>query len=362
MGKGKQTSMDYTNMSNTVDDYEVDSSSLDTPGYSYTPNWSKWNGYYEKIPNLAGVIDKVSIWTVGSGYKTDKKTEKILNRIRGCGIDSFNSILINIFRQMKICGDGFGEIIRDKAGRIINLKPLNPANMDIISNKRGAITGYSYSVVAGLPNAERITFKPKQIFHIPWNRIGDEPHGTSVIERMEDIILMQREVMQDMKTLFHRYVKPLYVFHVGTNDTSEIASFKSKVDNAINKSENLIIPAEVAEKIERISVPQYSSLDPLPWLKLLEEHFLIAEGVPEVILGYGRETTEASSKILYLAYQQVIKHNQLFMEEQIKNQLGIKLEFEFPADISPELLEEQRKERNINNMEIDKDVKPTKKQ
>ena len=71
----------------------------------------------------------------------------------------------------------------------------------------------------------------------------------------------------------------------------------------------------------------------------------MAEGVPEVILGHGEETTEATSKILYLAFQQMIEYNQLFLEEQLKLQLGLDIEFNFPASIEPSLPEQGAKSK-----------------
>ena len=106
----------------------------------------------------------------------------------------------------------------------------------------------------------------------------------------------------------------------------------------------MIVPKDTVDSIERVSIPQYSTLDPLPWLKMLQEYFLIAEGVPEVILGYGRDATEASAKILYLAFQQMIEFNQDFLHEQIKAQLKIDVKFKFPASLAPDIQNDQKKD------------------
>ena len=79
-----------------------------------------------------------------------------------------------------------------------------------------------------------------------------------------------------------------------------------------------IVPAETVKDIKTVSIPQYSTLDPLPWLRRLEEDFVKAEGVADVILGVAsKEMTEASGKILYLAWENVVKANQRFLTEQI---------------------------------------------
>lgn len=324
----------------------------DIPGTKYTPNWSKWFGYYKTVPELQAVIDKKAIWTVGKGYKADKKTQETLNRIRGCGIDTFDSITDNWVKTYTIGGDSFSEIIKNKRGELRNLKPLNPGSMSVLSSSRGIIENYEQLVLPKTKGeaGKIIKFKPDQIFHLAWNRLGDECHGRSTIEKLQEIIDMKNEAQQDIRIVFHRYVKPLLITQVDSDDETVISKLKAKLDNAVKNMENIIIPKDTIE-IERISIPQYSTLDPLPWIQLLQQYFIAAEGVPEVILGYGRDTTEASSKILYLAFQQNIEYNQLFLEQQIKAQLKLEVEFNFPENIAPEIATDIRKERDVNNLQ-----------
>ena len=77
-------------------------------------------------------------------------------------------------------------------------------------------------------------------------------------------------------------------------ETLPNANFKVKLDNAVKNMENLIIPKDVVE-MERVSIPQYSTLDPLPWIQLLQTYFILAEGVPEVIVSRAPKGTGARS-------------------------------------------------------------------
>ena len=43
----------------------------------------------------------------------------------------------------------------------------------------------------------------------------------------------------------------------------------------------------------------------------------------------------------------------MFLEEQIKAQLGLDLEFEFPADISPILAVDNKKDLSPNNKDVE---------
>jgi len=321
-----------------------------TSQHSYQCMWNDWNGYYMKVPELSAIIDRKAIWTVGKGYKTDKKTAKILEKIRGNGKQTFNVIMMNAVKVYTICGDFYAEIIRDKRGELRNLKPLNPGTIKIKANLKGIISSYEQWIETPTGQKQAVVFSPKDIFHLQWNPVADQIHGNSTISKLIQVIEALEEAKIDMRTVFHRYVKPLWVFSVDTDNTAEITAFKNKVDATIEKAENLIVPKGTVDSIERVSIPQYSNLDPLPWIKNLTEQFIRAEGVPGVVLGSTEKSaSEAESKMLYLAFQQMVEWNQKFLEEQIKAQIGLDVEFEFPASIEPSLLEEQSKKPSVKS-------------
>lgn len=326
-----------TDITNNLQNYSVESQSLDSASISgetsYQVNWDKWHGYYRTIPELMSVIDAKARYTVGKGYKCkDKKDEEKLKKIKGFGKDTFNTILYNSCRTYTIGGDSFAEIIRDTAGRLINIKPLNPSTVTIVTNSSGIIIRYEQITGSG-KNKNKQTFSPKDIFHLCWNRLGDEIHGISTIEKIERIILMRNEALEDFKTVAHRNVAPINIWEIDSEDLTEINNFKSKVDNAYKNRENLLITKGSAELKDRLSLPSNQTLDVIPWIKMLNDFFITAEGVPSVVLGSGKENTEASTKIEYLSFQQMVEHNQLFIEENVLSQLGIEIELEFPADL-----------------------------
>lgn len=322
-------------------------------------NWLSQFGAYLEISELAGMIDRKAMFVVGKGYALKKKglfkrtPKDTLSKIRGNGLDTFNTIMYNAVRTYTISGDFFAEIIKNKRGELQNLKPLNPSTVKILRNDFGIITHYEvYPESKGLQKSKPIKIFPSEMFHLPYNRIADQIHGQGVMTKLTPIINMRQEAMQDMRVVFHRYVKPLWIFSVDTDDATEIANFKSRVDSATARGENMVMPKGTVDKIEKVSIPQYSSLDPLPWIKLLQKEFMKAEGIPAVLLGTGGESSEAESKILYLAWQQVVEFNQMFLEEQIRAQLNVEVEFEFPASIAPDLISDNQKDPNLNSNKI----------
>jgi len=331
-------------LTNNITDYSVDKIELDSPNgmkeYSYTnTNFAQEMGYLETIAELGSTIKAMAKWTVGKGYKASADVKDTLGKIKGWGKDSFNEIVKNAIKIYMASGDSYAEIIKDKSGKLINLKPLNAGKVAIVVDDQGMLKRYEYSQGEKDP----IIYQPDEIFHLAWDRIGDQVHGTSIIRRLETIILMRNEAMDDMKTVFHRYVKPLWIWRLNTDKPAEIAAFKAKADKTVTNSENIYVPMGAVEA-ERVSVPQYSTLDPLPWIDALNQYFYQATNVPDVVLGSAKQTVEASAKMLIFAFEQSVQEHQLFLEEQIKLQLGLEVNFEFPASIATDITDDQKKD------------------
>jgi len=335
----------------SVNETQTDAQSNQKETIWINTKWGKQLGYYKLIPELKAVIDARARWAVGKGFKTDTDTQVILENITGYGSDTFNTIIENQERTSCIGGDSFAEIILDEEGNLLNLKPLDPSTIQIIVNKKGLIIGFRQIAKIGEKVIRK--FKPEEIFHLPRDRVADEIHGVSMLGSLKDIIDMRNEAMQDMKKLMHRHVKPLVKFILDTDDEDEISKFQIKADIAVAKGENLYLPKGTAEH-EIISVPANSTLNPLPWIESLNKYFYQAAGVPQIIVGGSSELTEATAKIAYLTFQQTVEEEQLFIEEQLLSQLGIRVKFDFPASIENELLSDNKKDgaENIDASEM----------
>ena len=359
MSRTKPDSATTTDMANAVSNVTVAHVSGEAQKYPewMNPHWAKWYGYYRNVPDLKSAIDAKATWTIGKGFKAKPDVTAILDQVNGMGKESFNDILGNMAKQYTICGDSFAEIVRkDRTGGILNIKPFTPNTIKIRGNSRGSIARYEHWVEGKIDRK----YNPEDIFHLCWGRMGSDIHGLSTVEAIEDTILSFNEAYKDMRTVFHRYVKPLIVSIVDTDDLNEIAKYKAKIDKAVDLGENMVVPKGTLASMERMAIPQNATLDPIPWIQQLQRRFIIANGIPEIILGHGSSTTEATSKILYLAFQQMVEGHQTFMEFQVKAQLGLEIELEFPASIEPAVTESSMsddisKERNLNNMEVPPD-------
>lgn len=327
-----------------ITSFSVDSAQTDSAYGNDETEWTnpkaaQYLGYYKAIPELKMAVDAKATWTIGKGFKSDSELTMLkLSTIKGFGKDTFNSILENMVREYHIYGDAFAEIIRD-GDELVNLKPLDPGTMTIVADKKGLIKRYEQNL-SGVPKKK---FEPERILHLARNRIADEIHGTSIIESCETIILMRNEAMTDYKRLLHRNIYPVRIWHLDTDIPSKIATFKAKVAASKGEGEDIFIPKGAVET-ELVSIPENSSLNPMPWIQALNQYFYQAVGVPQIIIGGSQELTQTAAQIAYLAFEQTIEEEQLFVEEQILAQMNLEINLDFPASLQNNLLSDQAKD------------------
>ncbi len=340
-----------SDLTNAMTDYSVDPQSTDAAQdvkettWQMT-NWTKYLGYYKQIPEYKTAVDTKARWTIGAGFTADEPTTMLLGNIKGNGTDSFNSILENNIKVYSIAGDAFCEVMRDD-GVLVNIKPLDPSKVVVIANRAGQIIRYEQTNKNKKPNKK---FKPEEIFHLSRDRIADEIHGTGATESVEWIILARNEAMNDWKTVLHRNVSPLQIHYLDTDDSSRIAAYKSKADAARGNGENMYVPKGTVE-IEVVQSQLNQATSPLQWIDKLNDYFFQAVNVPQIIIGNAKEFTDASGKIVYLAYEQTVKREQLYIEEQVLKQLNLGIELTLPASLQNDAVSDSNQEVGIETQE-----------
>jgi len=337
------TGLDQSIKIQTTSAEDVDRATINETTWQSTM-WPTYNGYYKSHISVKSVINKLGMWSVGKGFKADAKTTKILEKIKGWGKDTFNEVIANQLRVMHINGDSYAEIVRD-GSKLINLKPLNPASIIHLVDSKGMLKGYKQV----LANGEEQPFELEQIFHLCLNRDADEIHGTGDIESLTTFLDKIKQLDEDMAVMFHRFVVPLVIWKLNTDDPTAISTFKTQEKAAWNKSDNLIVPEQAVDwSLMEAGVGVGKIIDPMVWRNKWTEEVIKGGGVPALIMAIEAGTTEASSKMVYLAWQQVIEDAQLKLESQILAQLELKVKYEFPARIEENLGEDEGKDGDIN--------------
>jgi len=338
-----------SNISAAITEYSVAAETTEGAGtggelrYNNT-NWTQDYGYYKKIPEFKTAVDAKATWTVGAGFDAEPMTLVLTDIIKGNGKDTFLSILRNLIKVKTISGDAFAEIIVDEDGVLANLKPLDPSSIVIVQDNKGRIKRYEQ--INKVDGKVLHSFEPRKMFHLSHDRMADEIKGTRILDSLQWLILARNEAMSDWKTVLHRNVHPLMIFHLDTDDTNEINTYKAKMDEALATKENLYVP-KGAVVPELVSTATNATLSPLGWIAQLNDYFFQAVNVPQIIIGNAKEFTDASAKIVYLSYEQSVKGEQLYLEEQILNQLKLEVVLRFPASLEQDTMSGMQKESSL---------------
>lgn len=349
VNKTQNQELDQSIKVQTTASEDVDRANLNDKTIWPNVTWPDYNGYYEKHISIRSVIIKLGMWSVGKGYKADGKTKKLLDKIRGWGKDTFNGIIANQLRVEHNNGDSYAEIItpkgeelKENGSNLINLKPLNPGSIGHVVNSQGILESYKQKNLDGTETPLRLN----QVFHLCLNRNADETHGTGDIKALMTFLDKIKQLDEDMSVMFHRFVVPQLVWRLNTDDDTKITAFKAKAKKLRNDGDDMFVPEEVVgwDLVEAGK----NGVNPLDWRNKWTEEVIKGGGVPALIMAIEAGTTEASSKMVYLAWQQVIEDAQRQVEDQIKAQLGIEIKYEFPARIEENLGEDEGKDGDIN--------------
>ena len=344
-GIGSATS---SNLTNNVTDVTVSNMSTDAAQGSeettwQNTNWNQYWGYFNTIPELKSAMIMKAIWVVGKGYDCDIDTKVTLDHVSGWGKDTFKDILFNQYLIARLAGDSFAEIIRDEeTDLLLNIKPLDPSSIKIVTDDKGIIIRYEQT--SKLPSGKSKKFEPKEIFHLSHNRFADQIHGISDVVSMENTILAELENFTDLKKIMHRQARPMIMFKLGTDDPTKISAFVSKMDEAVNKGENIYIPDDkntVSYEVIQVDI----AANVMAWRDDIKNKFYRTLGLPLIVFG-SAGTTESGGKVEYLAHEQVFAHDQLYVEEQIWSQLYLRIKLRSPVTLLENLQRDESKDAN----------------
>jgi len=328
-----------TQMKTGVPNYSVAAKVLDEAtgeGETYwtNPNWTTYLGYLKTIPEYRQAVRSLAIWTCGKGWTTQSTRDKIiLEHITGWGEDSFDSIMQDMIVVKKTNGDAYAEIIRgdNKDKTLINLQKLNPSRVRIVQEPNGLILRYDVLNSKG----EYKPFKVSKIFHICNDRIANENHGISVLESCKWIIDFKNELLSDIRRLMHR--SSVRIIYVDLDNTTKLGTIRTEYKEAIKNGEVLILPGKKGQDFE---VEQIEAPDTSRWLALInyvDNYFYEVLGVPKIITGGVQGTTEANAKVGYMTFEQPYMTEQRLLEQDIWNQLGIRITFNRPVSLKDEM-------------------------
>lgn len=326
----------------TVDTKETDGATGDFETSWQNADWSEQLGYYLTIPELKRSIDTRAMWVTGRGIiPEDDDTKIVLERIRGAGDDTILEILTNMITIKRVAGDAYAEIIRDKNGVLLNIKPLDPSSIKIVVDSKGMLKRYEQT--SRTPRGKTIKFKPTDIFRLTNKRIADSIHGISDIDVVKRIVKARNESFTDSVEIQHRFARPRFIVQLDTDKEAEINAFIKKFDAAINKGENVFVPKGTVQA-DVLAVPPNSTLNSQAWRNELKDYFSQAVGTPQIVMDGSGQFTESGGKMAFMGYEQGILSEKLATEQQFSRQVFYNFKFADSVSLRPELQQDNAKD------------------
>ena len=267
---------------NTVPAFIVEAKTLDAANpdgsetFVYFDKAPENFAYYLQHPQVSSPINSLATWGFGQGYETKTKEQKAeLEHITGMGKDSFDNIVWNHEVVKLAVGDAFMEIVRSLIRRkLINLIPISPERVKVVIKGSRIIR---YEIWNG---SKWVKKKVREIFHSHNKRIGDQVHGTSLIQSNKKIIDALLEANADERIIKHRD-KALGIAEYQTNNEGKITFANAAIKKAVTDGDMLGVSVGT---VKILPWPSKSSEDRQNWLKYLENLNYQTGGVPKIIL------------------------------------------------------------------------------
>jgi len=290
-------------------------------------------GYQFNHPQVASPLNAICTWAYRQGWTSeDKTTEVILKKIDGNGKETFNSIIWNHGNVKLGHGDSFIDIIRNKKGTLVNLINISPERVKSVW-KGGRITRYE------IYNGNKwIKKKITEIFHSMSKKMGDSTIGTGQIQSNKNVNDAMIEAFEDERVIKHRD-KALGIVYYKTSNAGKISFANTQITKAVKNGDMVGLPEDTA-KIE--PYPSKSSEDRQNWLTYVENLGYQTGGTPRSIVT-SDGTSEVGGINGHLIFEPIYGAEQLDMENELWQQVAIKIKFNRPPSLAPKTQENAEK-------------------
>jgi hypothetical protein len=338
---------------------------------------------YEKIPLCQRAVDIMSDWVMQSGFKikapdhlisedksqddVPKLKENIILLRKWIRVSNFIKQLGLGVKYLIIYGDSFFEVVSEgkipynltpNQKKLLNLrypkmsgwkveqiKPIKPQEMRVIRDQTGTVLAYvqippaspfTYQLnyekkdidnqLVEFQNDARkrgyVWFEPKEIIHLKWNPKPSEAYGNSPLEAMKDGIAVLLGMFEDIGIIVRNYAGPTFFFRVGTDDipaTPETLEYiRSELVADVMSNAHIITSSLVQAEVLAAGK---ATMDLEGYFQIALSYVLLGFGVPEILMGQGKSTTEATAKTQLEAFSRLIKTIQGYIRSEIEMKL-----------------------------------------
>lgn len=226
----------------------------------------------------------------------------------------------------------------ENSWRIKELKLIPPDEVRPVRDPFGTVIGYIQYPFRGtytwldIKQAKEfyqngaVIFEPWEILHIQIDPEPGEAYGTSILEATKDILAIYVGMREDIAMIIKNYAAPMILFRIGTElipaSPNTVTTFRDALMNQMETSSNIVTSTMVQADIigagkQVMGMEKYFQ----QMLNLVFGSF----GLPEVLVGQGNETTEATAKMQLEALSKQVKTIHQNTKDSIELKLFAKL-------------------------------------
>jgi len=355
-----------TNLSHIMNENfkgEVEQNKITVPielGEAHPFDFGVVEGIYKKMGFVNAVIEKFIDFVVGPGFFVkcdDEDAKEIIETF--IKDNNFDIILRSWAREALMKGNGFLEIGGSKNDIPKGMKVLNANYMYVNRDKKGVVEGYNQYKGAfnTFDKNKTIPFKPYQVAHIPFNKVGDEAYGLGVIQPAMITINNLLQNQKDLHLLMTRKANaPLWAKLGGVFGGKVIKPKTSDVTAYAQEMINMGARTEWAtDGFTELKVVDFGNIgDKFDSVLEYDVNMLFyAFQIPAVIMGAAK-VPEGLAKVQMVAFERRVQSIQMEFEKVIETQIfdrvltangkkGVHVEFEWECPSSSEISEKLTK-------------------
>jgi hypothetical protein len=335
---------------------------------------------YERLPIVYRSANIITQWTMQSGLKISPPGHLIAENKDPDSIPQlannltfirkwkryigFEVVLEDTVLYLILFGNAYLEIVRDPSSRwkITRLVPIKPYEMSVMRDIHGEILGYVQQPPTAMQTATQfiddytgtdtngvglktaatgmglVFFMPDEILHLKNTPMPSDPYGISLYEPLKDALAIIVGMLEDIGIIIRNYAAPTVLFRIGTDAMPPTPAVLDEIQA------QLLQQLDANSHIITSSMVQADVLAPGQKAMTLEDYFdlalaygMMGIGIPEILLGRSKSTTEATAKQQMEAFSRLVK----------TLQTKIRLEFEkkvFPilcsiTDVTPQTID-----------------------
>ena len=229
---------------------------------------------------------------------------------------------------------GVGRPEGQAAWRIKELKIIPPDEMRPIRSAFGDLLGYVQYPFRGtytwlnqgqakvFLDKGGVFFEPHEIIHMRLDPEPGEAYGTSVFESAKHILAIYVGMREDIAMIIKNYAAPMILFRIGTElipaSASTVNDFKAAIAGQMAVSSNIVTSTMVQADVigagqKAMNMEQYFQ----QMLNVLFGSF----GLPEIMIGQGNDTTEATGKMQFESFSRKAKVIQQMIKDSVELQV-----------------------------------------